>query len=317
MDGSGPTADRPGPERGRRIDPGAGAGNAEPDAAGPAPGDARRPGRRLATRLGRAILAGAMLGAAIEVAVIAVPFALGVDDGARTERVALRFTPPVLAGQNVPHSCTGGFYARHGATIVLTIAEHCGGAPGSALADDAGRLLGWFGPRLRSPGCADARPCAPAEFQPLVLAPDRIPWGHLNLVDLGAGGYRTVGPGQPPLACADIRPGASVEIDGRERYRTGRVVSSSPLATDRWVFPCLVVADVPVALYDSGSPVLVDGAPGGIAALRLGSPLSPRAVLGFTPLAEGLALAGLELCTEPDCGLSPATVVQTPYGPQR
>ena len=27
--------------------------------------------------------------------------------------------------------------------------------------------------------------------------------------------------------------------------------------------------------------------------------------LGFTPLAEGLAQLGLELCTTPDCGLVP------------
>jgi hypothetical protein len=27
--------------------------------------------------------------------------------------------------------------------------------------------------------------------------------------------------------------------------------------------------------------------------------------LGFTPLAEGLAQLGLDLCTAPDCGLAP------------
>ena len=45
--------------------------------------------------------------------------------------------------------------------------------------------------------------------------------------------------------------------------------------------------------------VLVRGLPAGVASRSFGG------WLGFTPLAEGLAQLGLELCTTPDCGLPP------------
>ena len=50
----------------------------------------------------------------------------GSDPLVRTTPV---YTPPVLAGQIVWGPCSGGFYARHGDTIVLTSTGHCT-APG-------------------------------------------------------------------------------------------------------------------------------------------------------------------------------------------
>ena len=40
-------------------------------------------------------------------------------------RTTLVFDPPVLAGQQLWGYCAGGFYARHGESIVLTSTGHC------------------------------------------------------------------------------------------------------------------------------------------------------------------------------------------------
>jgi hypothetical protein len=135
--------------------------------------------------------------------------------------------------------------------------------------------------------------------------PGRIPWGHLNMVDLGAGGYRTLSPGMRALTCADIQPGETVEMDGREHFRRGLVVNSFryEYPTDT-IFPCMVAADIQVMVGDSGSAVLVDGLPAGITSREL------NGKLGFTPLAEGLSNLGLTLCTTPDCDLSPTDAIQ-------
>ena len=222
----------------------------------------------------------------------------------QTTRVAARFDPPVWAGQNVTSACSGGFYARHDTTIVLALSAHCTN-PGVRLRDGDGRLIGVLGPRAQLTECPPGRFCAPSDFLTLELAADRIPWGHLNMVDLGAGGYRTLGLGTRALACADIRAGAKVEVDGRERYRSGSVVAVGPYEheTDT-IFPCMVITDLEVGVGDSGGAVLVDGAPAGIIARDIAGHL------GFTPLAEGLENLGLTLCTTPDCDLSPATAVQ-------
>ena len=45
--------------------------------------------------------------------------------------------------------------------------------------------------------------------------------------------------------------------------------------------------------------VLVNGTPAGVSAREYSG------YLGFTPLAEGLAEMGLNLCDAPDCGLVP------------
>ncbi|TFG68851.1 MAG: hypothetical protein E4H24_02455 [Thermomicrobiales bacterium] len=207
------------------------------------------------------------------------------------------FDPPVLAGQMV--SCTAGFYARRDTTIVLTISGHCYDRA-SPPQDAAGRPIGSYGAEARRADCPAGRTCAGSDIVELVLVPDRIPWGHLNLVDLGPGGYRTLAPGARPLACPDLHEGAAVETDGRGIYRSGRILSVAPYAfeTDT-IFPCMALTDLDAAVGDSGAPILIDGRPAGIAAREFGGKL------GFTALAEGLADLGLELCTDPNCGLDP------------
>jgi hypothetical protein len=68
-------------------------------------------------------------------------------------------------------------------------------------------------------------------------------------------------------------------------------------AEDGDYFPCMIAAGTPVDTGDSGGAVLVRGMPAGVTSRSFGG------LLGFTPLAEGLAGLGLELCTTPDCGL--------------
>jgi hypothetical protein len=235
----------------------------------------------------------------------AVYWGVGVlNERGETVRTTPEFEPPVWAGQNVPWACSGGFYARHEATIVLTIVGHCA-TPGQRLNDPIGGFIGTFGPLAELASCPPTRFCAPSDFLALSLAADHIPWGHLNLVDLGAGGYRTLEPGAEPLACGDIRVGQPVELNGREHYRRGTVIATGPYEhTTDTMFPCIVVTDIDVAVGDSGGAVLVDGKPGGITSRNLGGRL------GFTPLAEGLENLGLTLCTTPNCDLSPEEAVQ-------
>jgi hypothetical protein len=221
-----------------------------------------------------------------------------------TTRTTTRFNPPVWAGQNVPSACSGGFYARHESTIVITIVAHCA-YPGATLRDGVGRVTGVFGPMPELSDCPAGRVCAPSDFLALSLAPDRIPWGHLNVVDLGAGGYRTFAPGTRALACADIAIGDLVETDGREHYRQGKVTGSGRYDVEAdTFFPCMVSTDIAAAIGDSGAAVLVNGAPAGIISREVGGRM------GFTPLAEGLESLGLRLCTTPDCDLSPERAVQ-------
>lgn len=222
----------------------------------------------------------------------------------QTVRTTPRYDPPVWAGQMVTGACSGGFYARTDRTIVITISAHCA-EPGVSLRDPDGRLIGLLGPRAELPDCPEDRFCAPSDFMTLALAPDRIPWGHLNEIDLGAGGYRILAPGTPALRCADWAVGDRVEIDGRERFRTGRILEIGPYEhTTDTNFPCMAVADIEVFVADSGAAVLVNARPAGIIARRLGT------YMGFTPLAEGLENLGLTLCTTPDCDLSPDVVEQ-------
>jgi hypothetical protein len=134
----------------------------------------------------------------------------------------------------------------------------------------------------------------------LVVATDRIPWGHLNEVDLGTGGYLVIPEDTRPLACAEIAIGDRVEINGRNVYRSGTVEEKGEYlhAEDGTYFPCMIAARVPVSAGDSGGAVLVRGIPAGVTSRSFGG------LLGFTPLAEGLADLGLQLCTRPDCGLA-------------
>jgi hypothetical protein len=213
------------------------------------------------------------------------------------------YDPPVLAGQWIPGYCSAGVYARLGDTIVLTSSPHCAGVGTTATSPD-GTVQGVFGPTARDATCAyPDHTCAASDMNYLVVAPDRIPWGHLNEVDLGVGGYRIIPADTEPLACADIAIGDPIEMDGRGVFRTGVVAEKGeylhPPAQDGSYFACLIASRLQADSGDSGSVVLVRGLPAGITARSLGGDL------GFTPLAEGLAELGLDLCTAPDCGLTP------------
>ena len=132
------------------------------------------------------------------------------------------YDPPVLAGQPLWRFCSGGFYARRGDTIVLTSTGHCTAEGTIATDPDGTGVRGVFGPAARAATCdRPGKTCAASDMNYLVVAEDRIPWGRLNLVDMGAGGYRELAPGTEPLRCDDIAIGDPVEINGRDRFRTG------------------------------------------------------------------------------------------------
>jgi hypothetical protein len=220
------------------------------------------------------------------------------------------YDPPVLAGQQLWGYCAGGFYARLGETVVLTSTGHCTTEGTVAYDPDGITQRGVFGPAARDASCPyPDHKCAASDMNYLVVANSRIPWGHLNVVDLGTAGYRVIPPGTSPLGCADIAIGDPVEIDGRNIYRKGAVLEKGEYLhpDDGDYFPCMIAADITVEAGDSGGAVLVRGIPAGVSSRSFGGKL------GFTPLAEGLAQLGLELCTAPDCGLVPsATESQTP-----
>lgn len=220
------------------------------------------------------------------------------------QRTTPVYDPPVLAGQVIPGYCSAGFYARHGDTIVLTSSDHCA-REGTVARDPAtGIISGVYGPADRSPSCPyPGYTCAAADMNYLVVATDRIPWGHLNQLDLGAAGYRTIEADTEPLSCSEVAIGDAVETNGRAVYRSGTVREKGrnlfPIAQDGDYFPCMIAADVEVATGDSGAAVLVRGIPAGVISRSFGG------LLGFTPLAEGLAEMGLVLCTTPNCDLVP------------
>ena len=247
-----------------------------------------------AARLLIVVLAGLLLGLAIFWAWRAIT---------TPHRTTPVHDPPVLAGQWIPGYCSAGVYARLGDTIVLTSSPHCAGEGTVATSPD-GTIQGIFGPTARDTSCAyPDHTCKPSDMNYLVVAPDRIPWGHLNEIDLGAGGYRALAPDTRPLACVDIAIGDPVEMAGRRGHRTGTVAEVGeylhPATEDGDYFPCLVASRVQVGSGDSGSIVLVRGIPAGVTTRSLDGNL------GFTPLAEGLAALDLEMCTTPDCGLTP------------
>lgn len=212
--------------------------------------------------------------------------------------------PPVLAGRQLWGSCAAGFYARIEDVVVLTSSAHCVPEGTTAWEPDGRTVRGVFGPAaLLAPCPHEGHTCRPSDMNYLVVAPDRIPWGRLNVVDMGEGGERILEPGTAPLSCLDIEIGDAVEINARDIYRVGTVAETGeylhdPIA-DGDYFPCIVAAvDIQVGVGDSGGAVLVRGLPAGAASRSFGG------ILGFTPLAEGLAALSLELCTTPDCGLS-------------
>jgi hypothetical protein len=208
------------------------------------------------------------------------------------------YDPPVLAGQQLWGACAGGFYARHGQEIVVTSSGHCATQGMVAYEPDGTTIRGVFGPIAQDATCPHpGHTCHSSDMNYLVVAEDRIPWGHLNVIDLGKAGYRTIPEGTRPLGCADIAIGDEVEINGRNEYRSGTVAEKGQYLHDEdgSFFPCMIAAHVQVQTGDSGGAVLVRGIPAGVTSRSFDG------VLGFTPLAEGLADLGLELCTEPDC----------------
>jgi hypothetical protein len=241
----------------------------------------------------------------IIVALAAVLAAIGaifaVNAITQPRRTTPVYNPPVLAGQQLWGYCAGGFYARRGETVVLTSTGHCTTEGTVAYDPDGVTQRGIFGPAARDASCPyPDHKCAASDMNYLVVAPDRIPWGHLNVVDMGTDGYHVIPAGTSPLRCDDVAIGDPVEIDGRNIYRKGTVLEKSEYLhpDDGDFFPCMIAADVAVDSGDSGGAVLVRGIPAGV------SSRSFAGKLGFTPLAEGLAQLGLELCTAPDCGLS-------------
>jgi hypothetical protein len=226
-----------------------------------------------------------------------------VSAATQPRRTTPAYDPPVLAGQQIPGYCSGGVYARRRDTIVLTSSPHCGGE-GTTVYDSSHALQGIAGPAAKDATCPyPDHTCASSDINYLVVAADRVPWGHLNVVDLGTVGYRVIPPGTQPLTCADIAVGDLAEMDGRNVYRSGAVAEKgqnlAPADQDGSYFPCMIAARIEIRGGDSGSVVLVRGIPGGVTSRAFGG------WLGFTPLAEGLAELGLDLCTTPNCGLAP------------
>jgi hypothetical protein len=240
----------------------------------------------------------------VALAVIAVVLiaAVAVRNATKPRRTTPVYEPPVLAGQVLWGPCSGGFYARLGSRVVLTSTGHCTSEGTIATDPDGAGVRGVFGPRAEDASCPyPNHSCASSDINYLVVAPDRIPWGHLDQVDLGTGGYRTIPPAERPLGCDDISIGDAVEINGRDVFRTGRVVSKGQNLNDQdgVFFPCMIISDIQVSSGDSGGAVLVRRIPAGVTSRSFGGSL------GFTPLAEGLAQLGLELCTSPNCDLAP------------
>jgi hypothetical protein len=261
--------------------------------------DALRVIRRTWTALGRRTRLAVVGAAGIVLGITVFSAVQAITTPRRTTPV---YSPPVLAGQVLWGYCSGGFYARRGQTVVLTSTGHCTSAGTVAYAPDGTTIRGVFEPPARDATCPyPGHTCASSDINDLVVAADQIPWGHLNVVDLGTAGYRLIAPGTRPLACADIAIGDPAEIDGRNVYRAGAVFEKGqnlkPPDQDGSYFPCMVLAHIEVVSGDSGGAVLVRGIPAGVTSRSFGGSL------GFTPLAEGLAQLGLELCTTPDCDL--------------
>lgn len=239
---------------------------------------------------------------AVLVGLILVIGVLAVTRAMKPQRTTQVYDPPVLAGQQLWGYCAGGFYARRGDTIVLTSTGHCTSEGSIAYDPDGTSVRGVFGPAARDASCPYPRHnCAASDMNYLVVAKDRIPWGHLNVVDLGSAGYRIIPRDTRPLACGDIAIGDLVEINGRDVYRNGTVAEKAaylhPENEDGDYFPCMIAAHIPVSVGDSGGAVLVRGIPAGVTSRSFDGSL------GFTPLAEGLGQLGLELCTTPNCDL--------------
>lgn len=259
----------------------------------------------MSARLVRRAIIAVLLGVLVALGVVWVRGLLHPEADLRATgdppvRVTPVYSPPVLAGQVIWGPCSGGFYARLGDQIVLTSTGHCTTTGTIATAPDGKTVRGVWGPPAVSPTCNVAgKTCAASDINYLLVADDQIPWGHLNQVDLGTGGYRTLDETTKPLRCEDIHVGDTAEIDGRDIHRIGDVAEKGDETETVMYFPCMIAARIQVSGGDSGGAVLVNGQPAGVTSRSFGG------WLGFTPLAEGLEQLGLELCTTPNCGLTP------------
>ena len=134
----------------------------------------------------------------------------------------------------------------------------------------------------------------------LIVAPDRIPWGHLNEIDMGAGGYRVVSPDLKSLECDEIGVNDDVEFDGRGIYRKGRVLGQREYLPPVTKIPSTSRASSsPTYRPQLATPVassLVRGIPSGIASRRFvtcsaslrSAPVSPSSIcLSATPRTAG------------------------------
>jgi hypothetical protein len=245
----------------------------------------------------------ALLGVVIAGLAIVVAVTVATRREPGPTRTTPVYHPPVLAGQPLWGYCSAGFYARRDQDIVLTSTGHCASEGTVATDPDGSGVRGVFGPKAEDATCPYAGHwCGSSDIGYVVVAAERIPWGHLNEIDLGSAGYRTLQPATRPLGCDDVATGDPIEINGRDIHRTGRVTGKGQNLNDGdgAYFPCMILADVQVAPGDSGGGVLVRGVPGGVISRQFGGNL------GFTPLAEGLAQLGLRLCTTPNCDLAPA-----------
>jgi hypothetical protein len=187
----------------------------------------------------RRIAAAVLIGVALAFGYLAVA---RMTEPRRTTPI---YDPPVLAGQQLWGACAGGFYARRDETIVLTSTGHCTTEGTVALDPDGVTVRGVFGPAARDATCPyPGHTCAASDLNFLVVAIDRIPWGDLNVVDFGTGGYLVIEPGTLALGCADITTGDNVEIDGRNTYRKGTVVEKGANLhpEDAAYFPCMIAA---------------------------------------------------------------------------
>jgi hypothetical protein len=224
-----------------------------------------------------------------------------------TSRSTPVYAPPVLAGQGLGYGCSGGVYAKTaGGAIVLTTTGHCLTEGMTALRAD-GTPIGTASAWSNWATCAKPgkNRCTASDMAYVTLLPEVIAWGHLDQIDMGAGGYVTVAPSTRALACPDIREGDEVRFNGRSIYRTGKVVSQEAynFDGDGTFFPCIVISDVQAGGGDSGGVVLVRGLPAGVGARVFGQ----DQWMGFTPLGPGLEELGLTLCDSPNCGLTPET----------
>ncbi len=87
------------------------------------------------------------------VGVTIVACALAVVRVMEPQRTTAVYDPPVLAGQQLWGACAGGFYARHGDTVVLTSTGHCTSEGTVAYDPDSTTVRGVFGPRAQDASC--------------------------------------------------------------------------------------------------------------------------------------------------------------------